>query len=474
MTDTTQPALEHGGTLLQRAASTDGLDTPQRYWAWATMLIGITLAVLDGTIANVALPTIAADFDATPSISIWIINGYQLAIVATLLPFASLGEIYGYRRVYLAGVTLFTVASFACFMSASLEALTISRLVQGLGAGGLMSVNAALLRYTVPKAKFGRAIGLNAIVVAAAATLGPTLAGAILSLSSWPWLFAINLPLGVIVVAMGLFCLPQSDLAERRFDWKSALLSAVSIGLFITTIDSIGHELALPVIAAQILCLAVAATVLVRRELKVSHPLVPFDLLKLPIFSMSVGTSIASFVAQMMAFVSLPFVFQSIYGFSPVQVGLLMMPWPLALALAAPIAGWLSDRHSPAVLCGAGLFVLAFGLTMLALLPEHPSVGDIVWRMMLCGAGFGFFQTPNNRTLVTSATKTRSGAASGMLGTARLTGQATGAALVALLLAQIGISGTIWSLGAAAGFAGLAAIISLARFRLFKRASSAV
>jgi DHA2 family multidrug resistance protein-like MFS transporter len=416
----------------------------------------------------VALPTIAADFNASPSVSIWIVNGYQLAIVVSLLPLASLGEIHGYRRVYLAGVSLFTVASLACALSGSLTSLTAARIVQGLGAAGLMSVNTALLRYVVPKDRFGTAIGINALCVATAATFGPALAGLILTWATWPWLFAINIPLGIVAVTMGWFALPASDRAERRFDWASAVLCAVTIGLFITTIDSIGHGLPAWWLAGQIAGVAAAGTVLVRRELGIREPLLPLDLLKLPIFAMSIGTSIASFTAQMLAFVSLPFTFQSIMGFAPAEVGILMMPWPLATAVAAPLAGRLSDRYSPAILGGIGLAALAAGLASLALLPAHPQIPDIAWRMALCGAGFGFFQTPNNRTLITSAPKVRSGSASGMLGTARLTGQTIGAALAALIMARIGITGAITALGVAAGFSSLAAVISVSRIGLFR------
>src|SRR5690606_290825 len=146
----------------------------------------------------------------------WIVNGYQLAIVVTLLPLAALGEIYGYRRVYLGGVALFTVASVACVFSRSLEALTFARIIQGLGAAGLMSVNTALLRYTVPQAKFGTAIGLNALFVAVSSSIGPTLAGVILSSLTWPWPFVINIPLGIAAVAMGLRTLPQNERSARK------------------------------------------------------------------------------------------------------------------------------------------------------------------------------------------------------------------------------------------------------------------
>ena len=452
------------------AESSDGLEAPRRYWAWATIIVGIALSVLDGTIANVALPTIAEDFKADPAMSIWIINGYQLAIVITMLPFASLGEIHGYRRVYLAGVMVFTLASLACCLSGSLEMLTAMRVLQGLGAAGLMSVNTALLRYTVREKALGMAIGVNALVVAASATVGPTLAGFVLSVASWPWLFAINLPLGIAALAMGWRSLPDSDLADRRFDLVSAVLSAAAIGLIVTTIDSIGHQLAWWLVGSQAVGATVAGTLLVRRELGMTDPLVPLDLLDNPMFSMSVGASVVSFAGNTLALVSLPFVLQTGLGFSPMHVGILMMPWPLALAFVAPFAGWMSDRYSPAVLGGIGLGVLSLGLALLVVLPAAPSGLDISWRMALCGAGFGFFQSPNNRILIGSAPKERSGAASGMLGTARLFGQSIGAAVVALLLGLFGLAGATTALAVGAVFAGVAAIISFARLRRFERA----
>ncbi|GHD43990.1 MFS transporter [Thalassobaculum fulvum] len=453
--------------------SPDGLDTPRRYWAWATILLGVTLAVLDSSMANIALPTIATYFDASPAVSIWIVNGYQLAIVMSLLPLASLGEIVGYRRVYLAGVSLFTVAAVGCAFAGSLGELTAIRIVQGLGAAGLMGVNAALLRYTVPKARFGTAIGVNAMVVASSATVGPTIGGLILSVVDWPWLFAIHLPLGAIVVAMGWFTLPDSDRASRRFDVVSAGLSAASIGLVVTTLDSIGHGLAWPLVVAQAVACVIASTLLVRRELRVPEPLLPLDLLAKPVFSLSIATSTASFVAQVLAFVSLPFTFQRIHDFPPLEVGLLMMPWPLAIAVVAPFAGRLSDRWSPAIIVSAGMTLMATGLAALALLPDDPGRFDIAWRMVLCGAGFGLFQAPNNRTLITAAPRARSGAASGMLGTARLTGQAVGAALVALLLGRLGIQGATWALVLGAGFAATSAVVSILRLKHLERADGA-
>ena len=449
----------------------DGLPLPRRRWAFATVVLGVTLAVLDGSVANVALPTIAGEFQASPSMSIWIVNAYQLAVVISLLPLSALGEIYGYRRIYIGGLALFSVASLACALSDSLAALTISRVAQGFGAAGVMSVNTALIRYIFPRSRLGYVLGINAMVAAGASTIGPSVAGALLAVASWPWLFAINLPLGLAAILIGSRNLPDSDRADRRFDGLSALLSAATFGLLITGIDAIGHGLDLRLVALQLGCGMVAATWLVRRQLARPTPLVPLDLLRIPVVGLSVATSVCSFAAQMAAFVSLPFLLQTGYSFSPAQVGLLMIPWPLAVAVAAPIAGRLADRHPAGLLGGIGLGLLAGGLVLLATLPTAPSPFDIVWRMALCGIGFGLFQSPNNRVMIGSAPRSRSGAASGMLGTARLLGQATGAALVALLFAHVPDHGTEAALLTAAGLA--AAAMAVSSLRLATRAYAA-
>src|SRR5215475_10203539 len=193
------------------ADQADGLPLPRRYWSILTIALGLAMSVVDGAIANVALPTIAGDLNASPAFSIWIVNGYQLAITISLLPLASLGEIVGYRRVYLAGLLLFTLASAFCASSQTLLWLTTARILQGFGAAGIMSVNAALVRFTYPRAQLGRGIGINAMVVAVSAAVGPTVAAAILAFASWPFLFAVNVPLGIAAVALGWRCLPHTQ-----------------------------------------------------------------------------------------------------------------------------------------------------------------------------------------------------------------------------------------------------------------------
>jgi MFS transporter, DHA2 family, multidrug resistance protein len=441
----------------------DGLPKPQRNWAILTIALGLVMAVMDGAIANVALPTIARDLDASPAFSIWIVNGYQLAITISLLPLASLGEIIGYRRVYLAGLALFTLASLFCALSHTLLLLTVARIVQGFGAAGIMSVNAALVRFTYPRALLGRGIGINALVVAISAAVGPTVAAAILAVGTWPYLFAVNIPIGIAALALGSRYLPHAPRGSHAFDWQSAVLSAITFGIGIAAIDSVGHGEALFLCLAEFGIAAVAGVLLVFRQTHTVSPLLPVDLLRIPIFALSIGTSIASFCGQMLAFVAIPFYLESRFGYSAVQIGLLITPWPIAIAFAAPLAGRLLERYPAGLLGGIGLVLFAAGLGTLALLPADPSIADVIWRMVLSGAGFGLFQTPNNRTMIAAAPRERSGGASGMLGTARLLGQTTGAALVALFLARYPTEGTRISLLTGAGFALLGAALSMLR-----------
>ena len=442
----------------------DGLPVPRRYWAIAAILLGLSMSVLDSTIANVALPTIGRDFNATNAASIWVINAYQVAILVSLLPLASLGEIVGYRRISQAGLVVFTVASLACAFSNSLVTLSVARVIQGLGAAGLMGVNAALVRFTYPQAMLGRAIGINAVVVAISAALGPTLASAILAIGHWRWLFAINVPLGVITLLIASFALPETERHARRLNFAGALLHIGTFGLLMIGLQSFAHHEAMPLALGQIAGGCVLGVALVRHELGRTSPLLPFDLLRIPLFSLSIATSVCSFTAQMAALVALPFEIQRL-GRSAVETGLLITPWPVAVGLAAPVAGWLADRYPAGILGGLGLVMMSAGLTALALFPVDGGTVDFVWRVALCGLGFGFFQSPNNRALVSSAPRARSGAAGGMLGTARLLGQTLGAAGVALLFRAYPEKGSNLALGAAAAIALVAAVVSMARLR---------
>src|ERR1051325_4373045 len=191
-------------TAKPSATTMDGLPPELRRWAIAAIFTALAMASLDTAIANIALPAIAADLHVSPADVVWVVNVYQIALVATLLPLGALGEIVGHERIYLAGLALFTAASLASACAWSLESLLVSRTLQGLGASGMMSVNGALVGFVYPRRLMGRAFGYNALVVATATTAGPTVAAIILAFGPWPWLFAINIPIGLLAIAIGL------------------------------------------------------------------------------------------------------------------------------------------------------------------------------------------------------------------------------------------------------------------------------
>ncbi len=444
-------------------ARTDDIDEPmsgKNRRAMAAIMLAVALATLDTAIANTALPAIAADLHAAPAASVWIINAYQLAMVATLLPLAALGDIVGHRRVYIAGLATFTVASLACSLVSTLPMLAAARILQGLGASAIMSVNIALLRSLYPAHRLGRGVGMNALVVGVSFAVGPTVASLILSFGAWPWLFAVNVPLGIAALAFALPALPATPRGSHAFDPLAALLNVITFAALIFALGEAAQRAPTPRVLIAGVIAIVFGWLLMRREAGHPAPMLPVDLFRLPVFALSALTAVCSFAAQGLAFVSLPFYFEDVLHRSQVETGFLMTPWPVVVALAAPFAGRLSDRYPPGLLGAIGLAVLSAGMASLALLPAYPTVLEIGIRMAICGAGFGFFQSPNLKAIMSSAPPGRSGGASGIIATSRLLGQTTGAALVALSFSMAGRHGPTLSLAAGAVFAGAAAIAS--------------
>jgi DHA2 family multidrug resistance protein-like MFS transporter len=444
-------------------APIDGLPPELRRWAVAAIFTALAMASLDTAIANIALPAIAADLNVSPADVVWVVNIYQIAVVASLLPLGALGEIVGHQRIYLGGLLLFTLASLGCALAWSLPSLTVARALQGLGASGLMAVNAALVRFVYPTHMLGRGFGHNALVVGTAFTFGPTIASAILAFGTWPWLFAVNIPFGVIALLIGLKTLPNTPRAKHAFDFTSAALTASCLGLFIVGIGGAAHQVSPAVVGVMLGAALLIGWFMIRRDADHPAPMLPIDLFRRPMFALSAATSVCSFAVQGLAFVSLPFYFEDVLHRTQVETGFFLTPWPLVVAIMAPIGGRLSDRYPVGILGGLGLVLLGIGMALLAMLPPNPGTVDIVWRMVVCGIGFGFFQTPNLRALMASAPSHRSGSASSIVATSRLTGQTLGAALAALCFALAGHDGATLALALGAGFAALGSVMSFLR-----------
>ncbi len=445
--------------------------------AYLALALAVAMSSLDGSIANIALPTLARELGTSPAESIWVVNGFQLAVTASLLAFAALGQLRGPSRVYRAGVIVFVVGSLACALARTLPLLIAARVLQGLGASAIMAISPAILRDIFPRAQLGRALGLNGVVVATSAAAGPTLGGLILAVLPWPWLFAINVPLGIANIALNR-ALPRSERNRGWLDMPSVATSALGFALTIWGLDGFARAEPAWTIALRLVVGIAAASWFVRRQFTLARPMIALDLFRIPAFSFAGATSFATYTAQGLAYVALPFSFQVALGRTPLESGLLLTSWPLAVALVAPVAGRLSDRVPAGILATIGLAALALGLGLYATLPADPTGAEILLRGAVCGLGFGFFQSPNNRELIGSAPREKSASAAGLLATVRVSGQTVGTALVAIVFGVFGASvagaaaphdavaraapAVLWL---ACGFAGVATIASALRLR---------
>ena len=429
--------------------------------AVAAVLAAVVLAVLDTAIANVALPTIAHSLKVTPAASVWVITAYQTALVMGLLPLAALGESLGHRRVFVVGIALFTVASLLCAVSPSLTWLVAARDLQGLGASAIMALGITLLRLTVPHSRLGAAIGWNALAVALSSAAGPSIGAAILTFASWPWLFALNLPLGGAVL-LATRALPNVGGTARPLDRLSVVLNSATFATLVIGVETLVDA---PAFAAVLLATAaISFTALLRREMPKEVPLIPLDLLRDASFRVSVISSICCFAGVTTGLLSLPFYLQHELGQNTLTTGLFMTPWPLTVAIAAPTAGHLASRVSTAWLCAVGGMCLAVGLIAICIWPLRGTLWPLVPLTMLCGLGFGLFQVPNNRNMFLSTPHERSGAAGGMQATARLTGQTAGGVIASSLFAVASASAApTVGLGVAAALALVAGLVSLLR-----------
>ena len=445
----------------------DGLPRPRRYWAIAAISFGTALLVLDGAIANVALPTIARDVGVTNAVVTNVVTIYQLVLVMVLLPFSSLGDRIGHRNFYQVGQLVFLVSSALCLLAQNFFVLLALRALQAVGAGMALSVSAAMLRQVYPARQLGSGMGINSVIVASSAALAPTLGGFIVAHLAWQWVFAAAAPFAVVSLMLGR-ALPDPVRQAKPPEWLSGIWSAATMLLLIGGMQLATHESG--VVGAALTAVGVVSLVLlVRRERARPAPVVPVDLLAKPVLGFSALGAIACVVAAGALMLSLPFRLQETMGYSPEQAGLLLLPFPLTMLFVAPAAGWLSDRVAPTKLGVAGMALAIAGLLLLVFMPEHPGEFTIAWRLSLTAVGFGLFFAPNSRLLIGQAPKDRAAAAGGLLSTSRLLGQTIAAVAVGMLLAAgAGLGPT--PLYVSCALAVVAALCSLARYNSVTKA----
>lgn len=420
------------------------------------VMAAMALVVLDAGLVNVALPVMAVSLQVPPAKVILIVSAYQTALVMGLLPSAHIAEKFGYKRLFMGGLILFSAASILCGFAPTLGALVAARVLQGLGGAAIMALGIALLRFTLGAERLSRAIGWNALNVALCSAVGPIVGALILSVAPWPWLFFAKLPAIAIALAAS-FALPEVTPSRSRIDHAGIVLHASISGLFL-----VAAGMAQGYSAAAAAGLAVVlAVLLIRRESTREAPIWPIDLMGRRAFRVSVAASVCCFIAQSAGVLALPLYLQLALGHGPLNAGIVLMCWPLTVAMTSPVSSRLADRFGSARLCAAGGSLLGLGLLLSALWPVTDSIVPLAAAAALSGLGFGLFQVPNNRTMFLSAPPQRSAAAGGMQGSARLIGQTIGALAIGMLLASTNVT-MAPRLGLALGavFAVAAALIS--------------
>ena len=395
------------------------------------------MATLDGSIVNIALPSIGRAFGVDLAVVEWVVVAYLLVIGSLLLPFGRLGEVVSFRRVYLAGFAVFTGASVLCGAAPEIRALVGFRAVQGIGAAMLMAMGPAIVARTFGPGERGRALGLNAISVSIGLSLGPALGGLLTELATWRAIFFVNLPIGLIAIAWAARVLPVDRPGRREsFDVVGAVLASGGLFALLLALNQGGAwgwsspaTVGLLVLAGG---LGLAFLVVERRT---AVPMMDLGLFRIRAFSAGLASAFAAFAALFTATFLLPFLLQEGSGLSPLEAGLLITPIPIGAAVVAPFSGALSDRIGPRLPASLGMAFQAVGLLSLTTLPPDFAPVDLVWRLALIGVGHGLFMSPNSSAVLGAVPRPRLGTASGMAAETRVVGQALGIVVSAAVVA---------------------------------------
>ena len=409
------------------------LKTPNKWQVFSLVAIGIFMSTLDGSIVNIAVPSIMRDLDVSLATIQWVVMIYLLTVTALLLSFGRLSDLRGRRQVYSQGLALFTLGSLLCGLAINVVWLIGARLFQGVGAAMIMACTPALIADVFPATERGRALGLVGSVVALGLSAGPALGGLLLHFFSWRAIFFINIPTGLVTATAVFFLLKGSEADTSRnetFDWPGALLLALGLGsllLAITHCYDWGYTSPAIISLLGLAGMAIAGLILIENRTK--HPILSIDLFRIRLFSLPMISSIILFTTLFSLIFLMPFYLLRPCGLSIDQVGYVMATIFICLFVVSPISGALSDRIGSQLLCSIGMGIVAFALYLLHSLPPQASLLSIIGRLALVGLGTGIFIPPNSSVALNSVPPNRRGVASGTMAAARNLGMVLGVAL---------------------------------------------
>ena len=433
--------------------------------AMASLSLAMLLSSLGTSIANVALPTLAQSFDATFQSVQWVVLAYLLAITCTIVGVGRLGDVIGRRRLMLAGIGVFTLASVLCSVAPSLAWLIAARALQGLGAAIMMALTMALVGEAIPKERTGRAMGLLGTLSAVGTALGPTLGGLLIAAGGWQAVFLVNVPLGVVSFLLARRSLPAdarpAASARPPFDTPGVVVLALTLAAYALAM-TLGKGQFGPLNGVLLLAAMAGAGLFVRRESRVQAPLIRLAMFRQRVLSAGFVMSALVTTVVMATLVVGPFYLASAFALDAARVGLVMSCGPLVAALSGVPAGRLVDRLGAQRMTLAGLCMMAVGAFVLPVLSSRLAVPGYVGALAIITSGFALFQAANNTAVMTASSADQRGLVSGLLNLSRNLGLITGASFMGAVFAFGAATSDFKTLAPQAAASGLTVTFAVA------------
>ena len=404
----------------------------RKWWVLANISVGTFMSTLDGSIANVALPTISQNLHVALHMVQWVVTAYLLTISAVLPLVGRLADMWGRGRLYNIGFLVFALGSAMCSLSPSIGALIAFRILQALGAALLMANSQALVVTTFPPEQRGRAFGITGSMVSLGMLTGPSIGGILIGYLGWQSIFWVNIPIGIAGFVLGLFLLPKhkGSGSAKDFDYAGSVLFIVGIVGLLYTISN-GETWAWGS-AKTVVGLILATVILIAfgfRERLARSPMIDFSLYRNWTLSTASLAAILTFVSLFSITTLMPFYLEDVLHASPQLTGLTMMANPLAMAVVAPLSGWMSDKIGPYILTTGGLLLNALGFVLLNLLSPSVAIWVVGFHLAIFGVGQGMFQSPNNSSIMAAAPRSKVGLVGGLNALIRNIGMVIGISL---------------------------------------------
>jgi EmrB/QacA subfamily drug resistance transporter len=444
LSETTRPPPPM--STLQLSARPQTVD--RKWWILLAVGIGTFMSALDGSVANIILPVVSRAFQTDIATIEWVVTIYLLVVSGLLLSFGRLGDLYGHKPVYVSGFVIFVLGSAMCGLAPTGAALIAFRAFQALGAAMLLSNSPAILTKNFPAAQRGQALGLQATMTYLGLTVGPSLGGWLTDRFGWHAVFFINVPVGLLALALSIRFIPRDPAAERveGFDRAGALaFTAGLVALLLALNQGSAWGWTSPAILALSLAAVLVLTAFIRIEQRVEHPMLDLSLFRQRLFSAATASAVLNYICIYSVLFLLPFYLIQGRGLTPEQAGLLLTAQPLIMAIAAPLSGTLSDRIGSQLPGTLGMAILAVGLFLLSRLGPDSPQSSVIVALAIVGLGTGMFVSPNNSALMGAAPRHRQGIAAGVLATARNIGMVLGVGMAGAIFT------TVQTLGTAAG-----------------------